>query len=84
MFRALIACAALAIAACASTPPPAPLASNAMAQKPPCTPGTVEATRLPQKDCGPGSTYDQKDINATGQPEPASALKMLDPRVNTH
>jgi hypothetical protein len=81
MFRALIACAALVIAACATTPAPAPVASNATAQKPPCTP---EATRLPQKDCGPGSTYNQTDISATGQPEPAPALKMLDPRVNTH
>ncbi len=83
MFRALIACAALAIAACASTPPAAPVASNATAQKPSCTPGTPQATRLPQKECGPGSAYDQKDINATGQPDPAAALKMLDPRVST-
>ena len=81
MFRAFIACAALAIAACASTPPPASLASNATAQKPPCAP---EATRLPQKECGPGSVYDQKDISSTGQTEPAPALKMLDPRVYSH
>ena len=81
MFRALIACAALAIAACATTAPPAPVASNATAQKPPCAP---QATRLPQKECGPGSTYDQKDISATGQPQAGAALKMLDPRIITH
>ncbi len=85
MFRVLMACAALAIAACATTAQPTPTASNATAQKPPCLPGTVEATRLPQKGCGPGSTYEQKDINATGQQsEPAAALKTLDPRITAH
>ena len=86
MFRVLMACAALAIAACATTAQPTPTASNATAQTPPpCLPGTVEATRLPQKGCGPGSTYEQKDINATGQQaEPAAALKTLDPRITAH
>jgi hypothetical protein len=80
MFRALIVCAALAIAACASTSPPAAVASNATAQKPPCAP---EATRLPQKGCGPGSVYNQKDISATGQPDPGAALNILDPRIHS-
>ncbi len=71
MFRALIACVALAIAACASTPPSAALASNVAAQQPPCAP---EATRLPQKGCGPGSTYDQTDISMTGKTDAAAAL----------
>jgi hypothetical protein len=85
MFRILMACAALAIAACATTAQPTPTASKAVAQKPPCIPGTVEATRLPQTACGPGSTYDQKDISATGQKsEPAAALKTLDPRIIAH
>jgi len=81
MFRALIACAALALAACASTSAPAPVASNATPQKPPCAP---QATRLPQKECGPGSVYDQKDVSSTGQTQAADAVKMLDPRISSH
>ena len=84
MFRALMICAALALAACTTTAPPTPAANNTTAQKAPCLPGTVEATRLPQTGCGTGSTYEQKDISATGQPEPAAALKTLDPRISTH
>jgi hypothetical protein len=80
MFRALIICAVLGVAACATTPAPAPVASNATAQKPPCAP---QATRLPQKECGPGSVYDHKDISSTGQTEPGPALNMLDPRMNS-
>jgi hypothetical protein len=83
MFRVLILCtAALAIAACATpTPTPTPpSASNATAQKTPCVP---EATRLPQTNCGPGSVYDQKDLNSTGQPTPGPALNMLDPRITS-
>jgi hypothetical protein len=81
MFRALILCAAaLAIAACATPTPTPPSASNATAQKTPCVP---EATRLPQKTCGPGSIYDQKDLSSTGQPTPGPALNMLDPRMNS-
>ena len=82
MFRVLIPCAAaLAIAACATPTPTPPSASNATAQKTPCVP---EATRLPQTNCGPGSVYDQKDLNSTGQPTPGPALNMLDPRMNSH
>jgi hypothetical protein len=81
MFRALVTCTALAIAACATTAPPAPVASNATAQKRPCAP---EATRLPQKECGPGSTYDQKDVSSTGQTSAGSAVDMLDPRIYSH
>ena len=84
MFRVLILCAAaLAIAACATpTPTPTPpSASNATAQKAPCAP---EPTRLPQKECGPGSTYDQTQISQTGQPEAGAAVHMLDPRIYSH
>ena len=81
MFRAFTACAVLVIAACTTTASPAPAAHNATAQKPPCTP---EATRLPQKDCGPGSTYDHKDVETTGQSQAGDAVKMLDPRINSH
>ena len=80
MFRAFIACAALAIAACATTHRRLS-ASNATAQKAPCAP---EATRLPQKECGPGSTYDQTDVSQTGQPEAGAAVQMLDPRIYSH
>ena len=79
MFRAFIACAALAIAACATTTPPS--ASNATVQKAPCAP---EPTRLPQKECGPGSTYDQTQVSQTGQPEAGAAVRMLDPRIYSH
>jgi hypothetical protein len=79
MFRAFIACAALAIAACATPTPPS--ASNATAQKAPCAP---EATRLPQKGCGPGSTYNQTEVSQTGQPEAGAAVHMLDPRIYSH
>ena len=82
MFRTIIFCAVLAIAACATTPPPpAPVASNATPQKLPCAP---EATRLPQTECGPGSVYDKKDVDSTGQTQAAAAVKMLDPRIYSH
>lgn len=80
MFRVLIACAALAVAACATTTPPS--TSNATAQKAPQkAPCAPEATRLPQTECGPGSTYDQTQISQTGQPEAGAAVQMLDPRI---
>ena len=83
MFRLTLACASLAIAACAATSPPTPTPTSAanQTQKFPCAP---EATRLPQKNCGPGQTYDLQDVNKTGQPEASSALRMLDPAITTN
>jgi hypothetical protein len=78
------ACAALSLAACATTSaPPATAAANDL-QKPP--PGCVAqtATRIPVKDdtcAGFGQTYTQKDIQNTGQQYADKALSMLDPAV---
>jgi len=85
MLRVILIGAAAVLAGCAATPPSAPpTASTAAAQKsqlPPCAP---EASRIPSKDCGPGRTYDQKDVSSTGQVETGAALNMLDPSLHAH
>ena len=77
------ACLAVLVAACASTPPPkAPATATAKAPAG-CVPET--ASRIPAKDpstcAGFGHTWTGEDIQRTGQVDPASALKMLDPSL---
>src|SRR6202030_2080750 len=53
------------------------------------TPGCVAdtATRIPlkERDCaGFGRTYTQEDIQRTGQPDTAQALRLLDPSLTVH
>jgi hypothetical protein len=76
-------CAALALAACASTPTTPPTAS---AKKPPIGCVSDTATRLPTpaSECaGFGSTYTKEDMDRTGQVYAQDALRMLDPTVTT-
>lgn len=86
MFRTLMICTTLALAACASTPgtPTAAktdLAKNAAANKNCIT----SASRIPQNNCSaPGHTYTQDDIDRTGQTNVAQALQMLDPSISAH
>jgi len=73
----------LALAACASTPP-APDTSRATARAVP--PGNCVATPTgllaPPKDCaGFGHTWTQRDIDRTGAPTVAGALRLLDPTL---
>jgi hypothetical protein len=82
------ACLVVPLAAC--TTPSAtrePPKSAALAPAP--TPGCVAdtATRLPVKegDCaGFGRTYTQQDIQRTGQPDTAQALRLLNPSLTVH
>jgi hypothetical protein len=78
MFRTAMIVAVVAIAGCA-TAPKAPDTASA-AQKPPC--GT--ASRIPQSNCAPGSTYSADDIKSTGVPgnNVANSLQMLDPAIH--
>jgi hypothetical protein len=80
MLRAILVGAIAVLAGCATAPKTAPTASSAVAQpsRPPCAP---EATRIPDKTCGPGRTWDQDDLKSTGQAESGAALRMLDPSV---
>jgi len=77
-------CAALVLAACATTSPQT--ASTAAAKTPVgCVSDT--ATRLPVKpgDCaGFGSTYTQQDLDRTGQVYVQDALHLLDPSITVH
>jgi uncharacterized protein YecT (DUF1311 family) len=71
-----VACAALALAACATTPHPL-----AHAQEPAtgCVPQT--ATRLPMKgsECaGFGVRFTDSQLNSTGQPYAEQELRVLD------
>jgi len=82
------ACLVLPLAACTTPAPtrePAKTALVAPAHTPGCVPDT--ATRIPVKehDCaGFGRTYTQEDIQRTGQPDTAQALRMLDPSLTVH
>jgi hypothetical protein len=78
MFRTATIIAVVAIAGCATTPKAPQSASTA--QKPPC--GT--ASRIPQADCAPGSSYSADDIKSTGVPgnSVANSLQMLDPAIH--
>jgi hypothetical protein len=86
MLRAILFGAVVVLAGCAATPAGAPpTASSAAApqsQLPPCAP---QASRIPTKDCGPGRTWDQKDLSSTGRGADAgAALNMLDPSLHVH
>jgi hypothetical protein len=66
--RTLVICAVVAIAGCASTPPPAPTAQAVT--KPACL---SSGSRIPQseKDCiSSGSSYSQQQIDSTGHQNP--------------
>jgi hypothetical protein len=78
MLRTTLLIAMVTLAGCA-TPPRAP-DTAAAAPKPPC--GT--ASRIPQSNCAPGSTYSADDIKSTGVPgnSVANSLQMLDPAVH--
>ena len=83
--RILIIAATLALGACAThnaaqqTKPV--VAQNSASEAARCAP---IASRLPQRDCGPGRTYSQQDLQSTGQTNPAQALQMLDPAITGH
>lgn len=75
-----LACAALSLAACATTPSPQ---THAVAKATEPTVGCVPqtATRLPMKasDCaGFGVRFTDKQLSSTGQPYAEQELRMLD------
>jgi hypothetical protein len=79
-------CLALALAACATSPPPSSLTQAKNETRPPA--GCVSdntASRLPPSSycAGVGSSHTQGDLNRTGQQNPnlGKALQMLDPSV---
>ena len=78
----------LPLAACttpSATREPPKSASLAPARTRGCVPDT--ATRIPVKetDCaGFGRTYTQQDLQRTGQPDTAQALRLLDPSLTVH
>ena len=82
------ACLVLPLAACttpSATREPPKSASLAPARTRGCVPDT--ATRIPVKetDCaGFGRTYTQQDLQRTGQPDTAQALRLLDPSLTVH
>lgn len=82
------ACFVLPLAAC--TTPSAtrePPKSAALVPAPAAGCVADTATRIPVKkgDCaGFGSTYTQQDIQRTGQPDTAQALRLLDPSLTVH
>jgi len=81
MFKSFAIGACLALLAGCSTTPPKP--ATAAATLPAGCVGQT-ATRIPVKkgECaGFGSTYDQQDIDRTGQTTVGPALQMLDPSV---
>jgi hypothetical protein len=73
----------IALAACASTPPPQPTQTAAAKAPTGCVPET--ATRIPASNpntcAGFGHSWTQQDISRTGQPDPGAALRMLDPSM---
>jgi len=73
--------AALALAACASTP-----TSTARAAATPAGCVRATGTRLPAPSgCSAfGNSYSQEDIARTGQTTAGAALELLDPNVRTH
>jgi hypothetical protein len=80
-----VACAALALAACATTPQP-PTPPLAKAQRPAigCVPDT--ATRLPMKgsECaGFGVRFTDQQLSSTGQPYAEQELRALETSVMT-
>jgi hypothetical protein len=85
MLKSLIfgACLALALAACATTPPnPAKTAAAAAAPPQGCVHDT--GSRIPVKNgqCGNfGAMYTQQDLQSTGQMFADKQLGMMDPSV---
>jgi hypothetical protein len=82
------ACLVLPLAAC-TTPSATREPPKGAALAPAPTPGCVAdtASRIPVKegDCaGFGRTYTQQDIQRTGQPDTAQALRLLDPSLTVH
>ena len=81
---------ALALAACATTPPnPDQAKATAANAKPPAGCVAQTATRIPVKDdsgscAGFGATYTKQDIDNTGQTTLDRALPMLDPSITRH
>jgi len=78
----------LALVGCTTPSPTREPASTALLAPAP-TAGCVAdtATRIPVKehDCaGFGRTYTQEDIQRTGQPDTAQALRLLDPSLTVH
>ena len=74
---------AIALAACASTPPPQSTQTAAAKAPAGCVPET--ATRIPASNpntcAGFGHSFSQQDISRTGQADPGGALRMLDPTM---
>ncbi len=71
----------LTLAACATPPPPKPVAQAAKAQVG-CVPDT--ATRLPVKgsECaGFGLSFSKQQLDSTGQPYADQELRMMDPAI---
>jgi hypothetical protein len=81
--RVLLIGAALAIAACASTPAPKTAAAQPPAKSPLCV---ASASRLPptKDDCSQsGQSYSQTDVGRTGIVNPGGALRNLDSSIMT-
>lgn len=77
------ACAALMLAACATTTP-RQVQPVATASEPPAGCVAQVATHVPVKDsacAGFGATYTYKELQNTGQPYANQALRLLDPSV---
>jgi hypothetical protein len=79
MLRTTLIVTVLAMAGCATTSTSKAPNTAANTVKPPC----VSATRLPQPNCGPGTSYSQQDLNSTGQQDNnlGTSLRMLDPAI---
>jgi len=90
MLRKLVigACLVLPLAACttpSATREPAKTALVAPARTPGCVADTATRIPLKERDCaGFGRTYTQEDIQRTGQPDTAQALRLLDPSLTVH
>jgi hypothetical protein len=81
-------CLVLPLAACttpSATREPAKTALVAPAGTPGCVADTATRIPLKERDCaGFGRTYTQEDIQRTGQPDTAQALRLLDPSLTVH
>jgi len=74
--------ALLALTACASTPPEPPRKSLAAANPPVSCVATPTGLLAPPKDCaGFGHTWTRDNIERTGAPTTADALRLLDPTL---
>ena len=78
-------CLALALAACASTPPAKAPAVAAATAPTGCVPQTASRIPVSSSECaGFGRTYTQDDIQRTGAVDPGQALRLLDPALTIH